>query len=167
MRAFGVYLTGLQDEVPVAGEDETTTSSSTSTESPKTTTKSGETVVVTSGSTPDPEPEDNEGGGPNKAGIAAGVVVGVVGVAAIIGGLFFWMKYKKRKEVMEEYRRNADVNSFVAGGKPYSEGSTTDSRLEASMMSQRRLSNGSIADDQDFSRRVLKVRWPHSQIIQW
>lgn len=119
----------------------------------RTITQSGQTIVVTAGS--DEAKKEN---GPNKAGIAAGVVVGVVALGAIIGGVFFYMKYKKRKEVVEEYRRNATINNFVAGGKPYS--ASSDSRLEPSLMSQRRQSNGSIADDQDFSRRILKVCFP-------
>ena len=56
----------------------------------------------------------------------------------------------------EEYRRN------VAGGygaKPptSSAGSVSDARLEPSVMMQRRQSDGSIADNQDYSRRILKV----------
>ena len=35
--------------------------------------------------------------------------------------------------------------------------SVTDSRLEPSVMFQRRMSDGSIADNQDYSRRILKV----------
>jgi cell wall integrity and stress response component len=85
----------------------------------------------------------------------------VIAIAGLAGGAFFFLKYRKRKEVVEEYRRNATISSFVAGGKPYSE-SSSDSRLDPNLMSQRRRSNGSIADDQDFSRRILKVRWPSS-----
>ncbi|KAK2802608.1 hypothetical protein FQN51_004401 [Onygenales sp. PD_10] len=150
--AYSVLLTGFvrEDDVPVVG-GKTSTDGSTSTTNPAVVTQ-GETVVVTSGA-------GGGGGGPNKAGIAAGVVVGVVVLGALIGGGFFFMKYKKRKAVEEEYRRNATISSFVAGGKPYSQ-SSTDSRLDPSMMSQRRQSNGSIADDQDFSRRILKVTNP-------
>jgi cell wall integrity and stress response component len=106
-------------------------------------------VVVTAGGSPK--------SGPNKAGIAAGVVVGIVAIGAIVGAVFFFLKYKKRKAVEEEYRRNAAISSFVSGGKPQQPASMSDSRLDPSITSHRRQSNGSIADDQDFSRRILKV----------
>lgn len=157
--AFTVFVTGYVDEDEIEEEEakQTSTSESATSTSPpeSTSTKSSETVVVTPTGG-----EEKKSGGPNKAGIAAGVVVGVVALAAIIGGAFFFLKYRKRKEVMEEYRRNANISNFVAGGKPYSEGSMSDSRLDPAIMSQRRQSNGSIADDQDFSRRILKVTNP-------
>ncbi|KAM5431482.1 Protein SLG1 [Microsporum ferrugineum] len=129
-KSYAVYLTGLVDDPATEG---------------------GADDVVTS---------KPSGSGPNRAGIAAGVVVGVVAIGAIIGGIFFFLKYRKRQRVVDEYRRNATINNFVGGGKPsYSQGSA-DSRLDPSMTSQRRQSNGSIADDQDFSRRVLKVTNP-------
>lgn len=103
-----------------------------------------------------PEPSDD--GKPNVAGIAAGVVVGVVALIAIAGGLFFFLRNRKRKALEEEYQRNAAANSY-SNLKPAtsSAGSTSDSRLEPSVMMQRRQSDGSIADNQDYSRRILKV----------
>jgi cell wall integrity and stress response component len=65
--------------------------------------------------------------------------------------------------VEEEYRRNAAVSDFIAGGAgkpPHSSGgssSFTDMRLDPAVMAQRRMSDGSIADNQDYSRRILKV----------
>ena len=103
-----------------------------------------------------PEPEKK---GPNTAGIAARVVVGVLALAAIIGGVFFYLRRQRRLEVEEEYRSQAAVNSFVSGGKLHtSNSSMTDSRLDPEFMA-RRQSNGSIADNEDYSRRILKVRW--------
>jgi cell wall integrity and stress response component len=110
----------------------------------------GSTVVVTaSGSS-----SSGKSGG-SKAGIAAGVVVGIIVVGAIIGGAWFYLRARKRRAVEEEYRRNATINSFIA--KPGSASSISDSRLEPSVMMQRRMSDGSIADNQDYSRRILKV----------
>lgn len=91
--------------------------------------------------------------GPNKAGIAAGVVVGVVVIAAAAGGLWFFIRAKKRREVEEEYKRQAAINAFVKPGS--TEVSSFDTRLEPAIM--RRMSDGSIADNQDYSRRILKV----------
>jgi len=95
--------------------------------------------------------------GPNTAGIAAGVVVSVLAVSAILGGVWFFLRSRRRRAVEEEYRRNAAINNFTGGGKPGSEPSLSDSRLEPSVMMQRRMSDGSIADNQDYSRRILKV----------
>lgn len=87
------------------------------------------------------------------------MVVSVVVVAAIIGAVFFVLRRRRNKEIEEEHRRNAAVNSFINGAKPPSSSggfSITDSRLDP-VMAQRRVSNGSIADDQDYSRRILRV----------
>lgn len=93
---------------------------------------------------------------PNTAGIAAGVVVGVVGLAAIIGGVWFFLRRRRQKQAEEDYRRNAaGVNDFINGGKT-SASSVNDSRIDPSFM-DRRQSNGSIADNEDYSRRILKV----------
>ncbi|KKZ60281.1 hypothetical protein EMCG_04992 [[Emmonsia] crescens] len=153
--AFHVFLTGFVQErfIPVLG-GKSTTESTSSTQTSSVSKNPGETVVVTASGEP--------AKGPNKAGIAAGVVVGIVALGAIIGGGFFLMKHKKRKAAEEEHRRNATISSFVSGGKPLSSQHTSlsDSRLDPSIMSQRRQSNGSLADDQDFSRRILKVTNP-------
>ncbi|KAF2259947.1 hypothetical protein CC78DRAFT_555787 [Lojkania enalia] len=114
------------------------------------------TVVVTATDAPK---ESKGNSGPNKAGIAAGVVVGVVVLAAIIAGVVFYLRHKKRREVEEEYRRQAAVNSFVGGKLHTSSSSMTDSRLDPEFMA-RRQSNGSIADNEDYSRRILKVTNP-------
>ncbi|KAH6637613.1 hypothetical protein C7974DRAFT_144866 [Boeremia exigua] len=93
---------------------------------------------------------------PNTAGIAAGVVVGVVGLAAIIGGVWFFLRRRRQHQAEEDYRRNAaGVNDFINGGKT-SASSVNDSRIDPSFM-DRRQSNGSIADNEDYSRRILKV----------
>jgi cell wall integrity and stress response component len=63
--------------------------------------------------------------------------------------------------VEEEYRRNAAVSSFIAGKPPNSSSgasSFNDTRLDPAVMAQRRMSDGSIADNEDYSRRILKVR---------
>ena len=85
------------------------------------------------------------------------MVVGVLALAAIIAGVVLFLRRKRRQEVEEEYRRRADINSFTAGGKPHtSNSSMTDSRLDPEFYN-RRASNGSIADNEDYSRRILKV----------
>jgi cell wall integrity and stress response component len=68
------------------------------------------------------------------------------------------MRARARREVEEEYKRQVAVDAFINGGKPGSSaGSSPDSRLDPVIMTQRRMSDGSIADNQDYSRRILKV----------
>jgi hypothetical protein len=71
------------------------------------------------------------------------------------------MRRRRQKQAEEAYRRNAaNVDQFVAGGKLHtSNSSMNDSRIDPSFV-DRRQSNGSIADNEDYSRRILKV-WTH------
>ncbi|EGX92436.1 WSC domain-containing protein [Cordyceps militaris CM01] len=139
-------------------------SSSSSSPSPTPTSGSSSAASTSTGAatgSPDSstgKPEKS-GGGPNTAAIAAGVVVGVVVAAAIIGAIIFFIRRKRNAEIEEEHRRNAAVNAFISGSKPPSTAggiSITDSRLDP-VMAHRRLSDGSIADNQDYSRKILRV----------
>lgn len=156
LEAFTIYNTGLSLTVKNYGDVESSSSSATptSTKAPTTATTAPEkTLIVTSTPT---ETASSEGG-TNVAGIVAGVVVGVVVVACAIGGGFLYMRRKRNKEIEEEHRRNAAVSAFVGKSPGSSAGSMTDARLDP-VMAQRRLSDGSIADNQDYSRRILRVR---------
>lgn len=97
--------------------------------------------------------------GPPKGAIAAGVIVGVAVVGAIAGGLFFFLRHRRRTRE-KELNQNAE-NPFKTHNLPSSAASMSDSRLEPSVMMQRRQSDGSIADNQDYSRRILQVRYHH------
>lgn len=159
-----VYNTGLElYGVPYANDTTSTSSSSsssTSTTSTSSTTVSGagQTVFVTQTSSSSSEHKKSS---TNTAGIAAGAVVGVVVVGAAVGGAFFFLRRRRNRQIEEEYRRNAAVNAFFNGSSkaPSTAGdnSISDSRLDP-VMSQRRLSDGSIADNEDYSRRILRVR---------
>ena len=166
---WSVALTGMETSVgSVDGSGDSSASSTppssttqsstvTQTHAPSVITEAGQTIVVTASSTAGADSSSSHSGGStNKAGVAAGVVVGIVVIAAIVGGLFFFLRQRKRRAVEEEHKRLADVNRFVAGGKK-SEASTNDQRLDPSVMSYRRQSIGSIADERDFSRRILQV----------
>ncbi|EXJ73711.1 uncharacterized protein A1O5_03473 [Cladophialophora psammophila CBS 110553] len=153
-----VYLTGLNGDVQTAPNSTSSSSSSSPTQSngssttqPAVITKPGETVVVTASASP----SEKSSGGTSKVGIAVGVVVGVVGLSGIIGGVLLFLRHKRNREIEEEHRRNAAVNSFVGSAK--SDKSSTDQRLDPSIYSHRRQSIGSIADERDFSRRILQV----------
>ena len=105
------------------------------------------------------EPE-SEGGKSNTVGIAVGVVCGILAIAGVAGAVFFFMRRRRNTEIEEEHRRNAAVNAFISGGKPPSSSggmSMSDSRLDPVLVN-RRMSDGSIADNQDYSRRILRVR---------
>ncbi|KAI5297956.1 hypothetical protein KEM56_004411, partial [Ascosphaera pollenicola] len=122
----------------------TTTSAPSKTTSLILTTSGGHTVYVTPTTAPDTEgSSDKKSGGTNKAAIAAGVVVGVVGTAAIIAAIIFWLKRRNSAKVKDEYRRNAQLSDYVAGGAAAGNGREKyghDQRLDPS--AQRRLSNG-------------------------
>ncbi|KAI7210720.1 hypothetical protein KC333_g8093 [Hortaea werneckii] len=108
---------------------------------------------------------DGGGGGTNVAGVAAGVVVGVLAAAAIVAGIVLWIRHKKRQQAEEEYKRQNQVSDFMRGSDmrepkppPTAYSQQSDSRLDPE--AGRRNSAGSIADDQDYSRRILRVANP-------
>jgi len=159
-----VYLDGLSGNVETAPNATTSSTSSTPTSTTASATRAPETVVVTASATarvssiPTVSSAASDTG-PNKIGIAVGVVVGVLVVAAITGGAIFFLKQRRRKQIEEEHKAQA-INSF-----PGSRSSDTksDARLDPSVASSyRRESIGSIADERDFSRRILQVN-SHSQ----
>ncbi|KAI4148524.1 MAG: hypothetical protein LQ340_005057 [Diploschistes diacapsis] len=119
--------------------------------------KTVQTVVMVTETAPAQAAPSASTGGPNKVAIAVGVVVAVIGVAIVIGALFFWMRYRKNKAIEEERRRHQMMTNLVTGEKPGSSYSLGDSRLDQGVMFQRRQSDGSIADNEDYSRRILKV----------
>jgi len=127
----------------------------------------GHTIIVTeqpaqtTGAKSQSPAPSSGGGKSNTAGIAAGVVVGVVAAAAIIGGLIFFLKRRRQKAAEDEYKRSNQVGDFMRGGNEIKPPQTaysqmSDSRLDP--MAGRRNSSGSIADAEDYSRRILRVR---------
>ena len=150
-----VYLSGLTANVHNAPNSSSSSLSSTATGGASSSTaaivtKAGETVFVTNPASTD-APQKSSSGGSNKVGIAVGVVVGVIGLAAIIGVVVFVVKRKRNREIEEEHRRNA-ATSYAKSDK-----SANDARLDPSIYSHSRQSIGSIADERDFSRRILQV----------
>lgn len=123
-------------------------------------------VVITV--TPTTEASNDSDSSSKTVGIAVGTVVGVLGVAAIAGALIFITRRRRNREIEEEHRRNAAVNAFISGGKPPSSSggmSISDQRLDP-VMAQRRMSSGSIADEADYSRRILRVSFMHRDIFR-
>ena len=161
---YQIYLTGLGTPGTSQDDSDSSSASPTSTDSQSTTsakpsviTKAGQTIIVTASATSNPEASSgSSGGGSSKVGIAVGAVVGVIAVAAIVGGIILFLKRRRNKSIEEEHRRNAAVSSFVKGANSETS-STTDHRLDPKAFSHRRESLGSIADERDFSRRILQV----------
>ncbi|KAK0290709.1 WSC domain [Friedmanniomyces endolithicus] len=194
---YSIFLTGTEQSVPNAGASASSSSgsststsgassstsqppssstpSTTATPSVVTSVAPGQTVIVTqpasevsspASSTPTPQPQSHT---TNVAGIAAGVVIGVVAVAAIIGGLVFWLKRRKQQAAEDEYKRSTQVNAFMRGADggagggepkppPTAYSNMSDSRLDPT--AGNRNSAGSIADAEDYSRRILRVANP-------
>lgn len=68
------------------------------------------------------------------------------------------MRYRRRKAANENDQSQSQAD-FIAGGKIPARSRTNgpESRIDTEAMAQRRQSDGSIADNEDFSRRILKV----------
>jgi cell wall integrity and stress response component len=163
---FSIWNTGINIDPPNYVPPSTTTSSSSSSSS-STSSDAEKSSAAANPSSPatqsaEATPSDAPSGGSKKtnvAGIAAGTVVGVVVLGGLLGAAFFTMRRRRNAEIEEEHRRNAAVNAFINGSKPPSTSgsiSMTDSRLDP-VMAHRRLSDGSIADNEDYSRRILRV----------
>ncbi|KAM7221992.1 hypothetical protein V8F06_002743 [Rhypophila decipiens] len=153
VKFWSVFNTGITLDVDHSKPDEAKASGTGTGNLPKPTQSTieppKETVIINEAP---PEKEKKT----NTAGIAAGVVVAVVAVVAVAVGAWMYIRKKKNREIEEEHRRNAAVSSFM-GKAPSSSGtSITDARLDP-VMAQRRMSDGSIADNQDYSRRILRV----------
>lgn len=161
---FSVFNTGVNINPPYYEPPSSTSSSSSSTSTTSSGSETSSSAASPSGpasqsaeATPTDAPTDNKK--TNVAGIAAGTVVGVVVLGGLLGAAFFTMRRRRNAEIEEEHRRNAAVNAFINGSKPPSTSgsiSMTDSRLDP-IMAHRRLSDGSIADNEDYSRRILRV----------
>ncbi|KAF2429499.1 hypothetical protein EJ08DRAFT_273234 [Tothia fuscella] len=158
---WSVYRTGLNKNKIPNLDPASATGSAGKTTRTSTTQGAADTHVVTV--TPSAPAKSGGAGGGGKSstvGIAVGVVVGIIAIAGLVLGVWFFLRHKRRRDAEEEYKRQAAVNQFVTGGKSHhSNSSMNDSRLEPDIL-QRRESNGSIADNQDYSRRILKVRNP-------
>lgn len=149
-----VILTGVTVNKIEHYKPESSSSSSLPT---KTSASTATTAASTASSSPTSSPDTSDSK-PNTIAIAVGVVVGVIALAAILFGVWYLLRRRRQRQAEEDYRRNAaNVNSFVNGGKLHtSNSSMNDSRIDPSFM-DRRQSNGSIADNEDYSRRILKV----------
>lgn len=163
---YSVFNNGIKMAVPnkeAAKESSTTVSSATGRETapsnPESSSSSTATSAPQESGANNEDGSDGDDGGPSVGGIIGGVVAGVVIIAIGAGVGFWWFRRRRNHDIEEEHRRNAAVNSFMAGAKPPGSSgglSMTDSRMDP-VLAHRRMSDGSIADNQDYSRKILRV----------
>jgi cell wall integrity and stress response component len=175
----GTSMTATQSSTHTTSTEtsqDSSETSSTSTGLETITNSAKETVFVTkstvpSGSTTPSQSapvEQNKSGG-ISGGAIAGIVVGVFGgIAALVAILIFW----KRRNNQSAYTASRSPNHFVdpfgarAEDKmafshaPPDAFMAIDQRLNPVMLGERRLSEGSIADERDYSRKILRVANP-------
>jgi len=81
----------------------------------------------------------------------------VVGVLTLLAagavGLFFLLR-RRRDRKQEKYLQANNHSVFNSEKLP------TDQRLEPVMLDTRRISEGSLADERDYSRKILRVTNP-------
>jgi cell wall integrity and stress response component len=141
--------------------------SGTSTVVPVTTiTAGGSTVLVTPTPTADASTSSSSSSSsaaPSSSsklstGAVAGIAVAVVVIVAAAGvvGFFLWRRRQAREE---EYTRADDYTSSFQGPAPVEK--RVDQRLEPVML-DKRISAASLADEQDYSRKILRVINPDS-----
>lgn len=148
---------------PATKAGASSTPDSTSNPPPSVIVTHASTVIVTAPgdlNVQQPSSTETKAKSSNTAGIAAGAVVGVVAACAIAGGLFFFLRNRKRRAIEEEFHRNS-TNTLATNSN------MSDARLEPSVMMQRRQSDGSIADNRDYSRRILKVSWTRQNLFKF
>ncbi|BCS24591.1 uncharacterized protein APUU_41035A [Aspergillus puulaauensis] len=161
--AYSIYLTNYKENVAYYSDSSSTSNNTSSTSNGSSPTDTDDASTPSGGNaemataTGSSDDGSDKKGGPNTAAIAAGVVIGVVGFAALVGAGFFLWRFKNRHPGDQRMREMSNVEQF---GKPVSRDSAADSRFDGDFMAQRRQSNGSIDDDRDFSRRILQVTNP-------
>lgn len=159
---------------------ETTTESSSSSPS----TSLSATATSTTTSSPD-KPKSKSS--TNVGAIVGGVVGGIAGIAAIAVAVFLFMRFKNRDDDDDDEGFNYDTKAVLRGPlknsranpldmpmtNPFTHPSDAqvaagagggqglvDPRLNPVMMGRRRLSEGSLADEADYSRKILQVANP-------
>jgi len=108
----------------------------------------GQTTVTSSANT-----VSNSGGsGGISGGAVAGIVIAILLIAGIAGATIFYIR-RRRKAEYEKHESSGFGSSPGSLSRPFA---GIDSRLDPTMV-QRPQSVGSLADDQDYSRKILRV----------
>lgn len=120
-------------------------------------------AVVTNAADEPATTQKSGSGSGSTIGIAVGAVAGVILLAAIIVFMIFYQRRRRRLKNAENGHARADsLNAFVAqGGTLPGVPLANDTRLDPRIMTEKRQSTGSVfADNEDYSRRILKVANP-------
>ncbi|OAQ57930.1 WSC domain-containing protein [Pochonia chlamydosporia 170] len=109
-------------------------------------------------------PDSAKANTPNTASIVAGVIVGVVGASAVLGGIFLLRRKRNAEHEKRRHRpavSNDHIGSSSSLGASGINGITSkpDARLDPAM-AHRRVSDGSIDDSKDYSHKILRVMNP-------
>lgn len=149
-----------------------TTSSPTRTSGTSMTSASSDaqsSASATGGALTEENKEKKSGG--ISGGAIAGIVIGVVVGLALVGLAFFILRrrrqsYEYQTQASDRYGFTDDPFTTAAEDKMnFSHNGTSafvpvDQRLNPALINQRRMSEGSIADEQDYSRKILRVANP-------
>ncbi|KAL2884677.1 hypothetical protein HOO65_100081 [Ceratocystis lukuohia] len=157
--AWSVFNSGIEVDVEYDTSSSTTSAAATSTAAATSASGNAATSAAAPATTTSSDSQSNKDDkkSSNVGPIVGGLVGGIFGLAAVAGGVFLYMRRRRNREIEEEHRRNAAVNAFINGkSSPGGSMSISDSRLDP-VMAQRRMSDGSIADNEDYSRRILRV----------
>ncbi len=168
----------------------TTLSSSTSSLSTSSTTSTTDLPGATSGSDSTPRPNSSassttnsssssssnspsasaSGDKKNDSGVSKGAIVGIVvgvvlGLLAIVSLVLLAFWYRKRNHddnSLQGGNRNpfVDGDDKFGGSDLYTPYMNNDDRLNPKMLGTRRLSQGTLADEADYSRKILRVANP-------
>jgi cell wall integrity and stress response component len=113
------------------------------------------TVFVTTGQTTvtaSPTGSSSTGSSGISGGAVAGIVIAILLIAGIAGATIFYIR-RRRKAEYEKHESSAFGSSPGSLSRPFA---GIDSRLDPNMV-QRPQSVGSLADDRDYSRKILRV----------
>jgi len=109
-----------------------------------------ETTIIQS---PSDSSSSSSSSGGISGGAAAGIAIGVLLLIGIGAGAFFFIRRRQRRDA---YQRQYEGSGFGSSPGSLNRPFGTDQRLEPSMV-QKRESVGSLADEQDYSRKILRV----------
>jgi cell wall integrity and stress response component len=87
-----------------------------------------------------------------SGGAVAGIVIGILALIAIGAAITFFVRRRQR----DEYQRQYDPSNLSSSPGSLNRPFGTDQRLEPQML-QKRESVGSLADENDYSRKILRV----------
>jgi len=147
-----VYLSGVGT---LSGNAATTIiSSQTPSPTVSDTSVPSNTIYVTAGpqTTVIASPTNTNSSSGISGGAAAGIAIGILALIAIGAAVFFVVRRRRR----DEYQRQYDPSNLSSSPGSLNRPFGTDQRLEPQML-QKRESVGSLADENDYSRKILRV----------